>query len=225
MKKINKIIVPIICITCIALGFTAGYLFNSKSINTEDAIQKENTSANNVISASSTTSKNEEKKNELPENELPFDLYKSFLVNPSGKIVDKVNDNPIDKIYYEKYINAKSLKEEQDVLADWIEAYENEFENAVDVFNSIVKEKSDIDSNISSSELVAIMDKYSDYCSDYTESTAKLAYGFEEFYLGRGTNHVYDLLLNSLELNRTNTLRVVECIYFLHGDYSWEIND
>ena len=224
MKKINKIIVPIICIICIALGFTAGYLFNSKSINSEDSIQKENitvtVTANNVTSASSTTSKNEEE-----ENELPFDLYQSFLVNSSGRIVDKVNNNPIDKIYSEKLTNAKSPYEEQRVLADWIEAYEDELENAVDVFNSIVKGQSSIDSNISSAELISTMEDYYDDCSDYTESTAKLAYRFEEYYLGRGTNHVYDLLLNSLEISRTNTLRVVECIYFLHDDYSWKIED
>ena len=157
---------------------------------------------------------------EVTNSNYPFSPYKSFLVNSSGKIVDSLNDNPIDEIYEKKYADCNSPEEEQNVLSAWNSAYENELKNAIKVFENSVKTKSK--NNDSSFEDILKAEKdYIDICSEFTDSTAQFAYNFEEFNLGQGTNHTYDLLYNDLELNRTNTLRLIECIYMLDESYAW----
>ncbi|MGN0533781.1 MAG: hypothetical protein ACI4IK_05405 [Eubacterium sp.] len=155
-----------------------------------------------------------------PEIEYPFALYEGFLSNSSQAVVNELNSNPIDEAYYKEYTRCKSEIEEQKVLADWSKAYESELKNARAVFEKAVSQKN-TESNVSADEVLKAVDDYIESCSDYSESTAALAYSFEEFNLGTGTGHVYDLLLNSLELNRMNTLRLIECINMLGVDYTW----
>lgn len=105
-------------------------------------------------------------------------------------------------------------------MTNWNTAYKNEFKNAKKAFENSVQSKAK--SNDSSSKDVLKAAKYYiDNCSEFSDSASQFAYSFEEFNLGRGTNHVYDLLYNDLELNRTNTLRLIECIYMLDGSYVW----
>lgn len=215
MKKRNLIFVVLI-ITIIAIA--AGFLIGRATVNNIDK---------NAVIVPSTDVSTSLEENNITENDYPFELYSSFLENSSSDIINNLNNNPIDKKYYKKYINAKSLAEEQDILSDWDKAYEKEFENAKSKFEELVKEYSDDEHIITSDELINSMRSYVNECHDYTDSTAKLAYDFEEFWLGHGTNHVYDLLLNSLELNRRNTLRLIECVYFLDpdNDYNWSVHD
>lgn len=154
------------------------------------------------------------------DNDYPFALYNTFLINASGEIVDKLNNNPIDKMYYEKFVNCSTPGEEQDVLADWDKAYENELNNAKKVLEISLNKKSK-DNDMSPEDVLSVIEDYVSICSAYNDTTSQLAYSFEEFNLGYGTNHIYDLLLNSLDINRMNTLHLVECIYMLGEDYIW----
>lgn len=153
----------------------------------------------------------------------PFELYNSFLMNSSESIVNELNNNPIDNKYQVQYTKANSLGEEKEILANWSDAYEKEFANAKKVFENSVKDKGNdyLDSDVLSEDLILKLNEYYNDCFDYVDSTANFSYDFEEYILGNGSNHSYDLLLNSLKLNRINTLRIIECIYLMNENYIW----
>lgn len=212
----KKLVIVIVCIIFAVSGFIIGYFCNSNNQNSTDE------EANITKTSQNETNNNKDVlvENFEEENNYPFQIYQSFLINGSTKTVDAINNNPIDKKYYEQLSNTKSLAEEQEVLSSWIIAYEKEFENAKNVLENSIKAKS-TDSDITKEEMLKIVDEYIDCCSTYSKSTSQLAYKFEEFNLGHGTNHAYNLLVNSLAINRINTLHLIECIYMLDGDYIW----
>lgn len=206
----KKIIIAVVCIACIVLGFVAGHYFNNKSD------EKKVSTTNNIV-----TDYKEETKSK--ETEYPFDLYQSFLSSSGTKVIEKLNNNPVDKKYCEKYSQVTDLQEEQNILTEWNKAYEQEFENAKKTLENSLKSKSSRESLTTTDEVIDKLNDYYNNCSGYADSTGELAYYFEEFYLGHGTDHIYDVLSNPLEINRENTLRIVECIYLLDGDYTWAV--
>lgn len=199
----------IISIVCVAIGLLSGKMIFSKSVDNSTIVYT-NSNTKNAVDYS----------DENAESDYPFSFYNSFLVNSSGRIIDEINNNPIDKMYYEKYINCRTPDEEQNVLSNWNKAYENELNNAKTVLEISINEKAK-DNNISPENILSIINDYVNSCSIYADATSQLAYSFEEFNLGHGTSHTYDLLLNSLEINRANTLRLIECIYMLDESYIW----
>ena len=221
----KKGIIILVCVLCVCSGFAVGFVYNSEHQNSEieSTTDISNASSQSALSSDiveDETSSVETETNSEEKNDYPFELYHSFLTNSSEKTVEALNNNPIDEEYYKYYISAKSSDEEQKILSGWISAYEKEFENAKSVFERSLNEKS-VDNDTSKEDIMNITEKYIECCSEYTEATAQLAYTFEEFNLGKGTNHNYSLLLNSLEIGRTNTLHLIECIYMLDGDYTW----
>lgn len=206
LKRKNVIITIVISIiVSLAIGFLAGRTL----LNNPEKIKNDNT----VVDLDSTVKAD-------MENEYPFELYSEFLVNSSDEIVNKLNNNPVDKKFLEKYLACNSLDEEQVVLSEWNIAYEKEFKNAKAFFENCLNKKS-TDLKASAKKLLKTTEEYSTYSSAYAEIVAQLSYEFEEFNLGKGTNHTYNLLINSLEINRINTLHLIECIYMLDENYTW----
>ncbi len=214
MKKSEKIIVTFVCIVCLISGFVAGQYFNNKS--NEENFSSENNSITDY-KAEKTTDENTEK------TDYPFNLYQSFLSSSGTKVIEKLNNNPIDKKYYDKYSRVTDLQQEQDILTEWSKAYEQEFENAKKTLESSLQAKSNSENHITSDEVLEKLNNYYNNCPGYADSTGELSCYFEEFNSGHGTGHIYDLLSNSLEINRENTLRIIECVYLLDGDYTWTV--
>lgn len=219
MKNIKAILsTSLICVLCVIVGFFIGHFSDYNKATEETATTDNSTRSSQIVVNSNNEAENQIQLDE--NNEYPFELYHSFLVNSSNNVIDILNSNPIDEVCYEKYINSKSSAEEQEALSSWINAYKNEFENAKSIFENSIDKKS-IDNNTSQEDIINVKKEYIACCSSYAEATAQLAYEFEEFNLGNGTNHNYALLLNLLEINRTNTLHLIECIYMLDNSYTW----
>lgn len=159
------------------------------------------------------------------EPDYPFVLYETFLTSSSSSVIDKLNNNPIDKKYYEEYSTAENPQIEQDILLEWNNAYADELKSAKAELEKILQSKTSVGDSISNNDVLNALDEYYTNCLSNADCVGQLAYSFEEFHLGHGTGHIYDVLLNTLEANRTNTLRIVECIYLSGNDYQWKTDE
>ena len=201
-KNVFMNTVVVTCIVSLLAGF---FVCKIAKQSNDDLVQNRESITENVEGVEQTNS--------------PVKPYSSFLVNGSGDVVKKLNDNSIDKKYFIEYSNAKSIEQEQTALKNWNNAYKEEFKNAKNTLDETIKNRKS--ANNYNNVLLKTIEEYYNSSTVYTEATAQLAYNFEEYNLGEGSNHSYNLLLNSLQINRINTLRLIECIYMLDIDYMW----
>ena len=201
----KNVFINTVVVTCIVSLLAGFFVCKIAKQSNDDLVQNRESITENVEGVEQTNS--------------PVKPYSSFLVNGSGDVVKKLNDNSIDKKYFIEYSNAKSIEQEQTALKNWNNAYKEEFKNAKNTLDETIKNRKS--ANNYNNVLLKTIEEYYNSSTVYTEATAQLAYNFEEYNLGEGSNHSYNLLLNSLQINRINTLRLIECIYMLDIDYMW----
>lgn len=152
------------------------------------------------------------------ENEiLPYSLYESMYTDYDEKALQEINNNPIDEKYLTAYKAAKEPAKEIDVLNEWAQAYEVEFDAAYAYLVELINENEEADEN----DFIDALEKYKKNADEQSQILADLTFTSSEFILGHGSGHSYDAVLTFLNSNRENTLRLVECVYSLNGSYDW----
>ncbi|MCC8074141.1 MAG: hypothetical protein LIO62_08470 [Clostridiales bacterium] len=219
----KKVILSVVFLAIgILVGFGVGQAVNLTGSEDNNIITSESSQTNLSVVSKSETDTNtntniDTDADEDNENLLPCHEYECMFSQCSSSISDKLNNNPIDKNYTEKFNSAKNPSDEIEVLYEWAEQYEKECESAYSYLTELVNK---IDNSEAKSDFLEILNEYNEQYENQPEFLSEFVFESSEFVSGQGTIHSYNSAVNYLNSSRDKTLRIIECIYCI-DDYTW----
>ncbi len=145
--------------------------------------------------------------------------YNGLFLESNQQYVDEIINNPIDKYFYNELNKSSAVMQEIEVLGNWIKKYDTIYDYSTRYLTEIIEKNYSDYSDIQS--LINSFDAYCKEISNYTDLSSDFVFQFEDCTLGHGTNSIYDSALTELNIKRIHTLKIIECIYDINGDFDW----